>query len=374
MVKILHTADWHLGKILNGKSLLDDQKYILRQLIEIVREEEIDAIIIAGDLYDRSIPSTEAVTLLNDTLYELNVVLKIPVFAISGNHDSAERLSFGSAWYEQNNLFISGSLANSLMPIEWHDIQFWLVPYHDALMARDCFQAEEIKSFDEAMAYITNKIRATQKPDKMQILIGHTFVAGGVPSDSERVLSVGNVERVATDTLAGFDYVALGHLHHVNALTHPKIQYSGSPLKYSFSEVDDIKSVNIIEIANKKVVNIRKYTLQPMRDVRVVTGYLEQLLNNPEGNQDDYLQVNLLDEGALVEPMRKLRQVYPNILHLERVKRDLTMIQAEKFEDIIKKDDADLFAQFFEFTKGKQLNEEQQNLIKETLVTIKGRE
>ena len=374
MVKILHTADWHLAKILNGKSLLDDQRYILRQIIELTRAEEIDAIIIAGDLYDRSIPPTEAVTLLNDTLYELNVLRKIPIFAISGNHDSAERLAFGSAWYEQNKLFLTSKLTNLIMPIEWNNIQFWLIPYHDALTARAVLQDENIKSFDDAMQQIIAKIKEQQDPDKMQMLVGHTFVAGGVPSDSERVLSVGNVDRVAVDTLADFDYVALGHLHHANALSHPKIQYSGSPLKYSFSEAKDNKSVNIIEIANNKVVNIKKHPLKPMRDLRIIEGYLDELIAHPVEQNEDYLQINLLDEGALIDPIGKLRKIYPNILHLERAKKKLPTAQVEKFEDIIKKDDSELFSQFFQFTKGKNLTTEQQAIIKTAFTKVKGEE
>ena len=370
MVKILHTADWHLGKMFNGMSLIDDQRYILRQIIEIVRAEEIDAIIIAGDLYDRAIPTTEAVTLLNDTLYELNVLRRIPIFAISGNHDSPERLAFGTAWYEQNNLFLAGKLTDPVTSLIWHDIQFWLVPYHDAYMARQVFQDDSIKSFNDAMARIVDTIKPQQDASKLQILVGHTFATGGIPSDSERTLSVGNVDRVALETFAPFNYVALGHLHHANALSHPKIQYSGSPLKYSFSESKDQKSVNIIEIANKRIVNVRKHPLKPMRDVRIIEGYFQDLLDNPQGSREDFLQINLLDEGTLLDPIGRLREVYPNILHLERVRHHMFGEQPERFEEIIKKDDRALFAQFFEFTQGKPLTELQEELVAATLEKV----
>lgn len=362
-MKLLHTADWHLGKIINGISMIEDQKYIIRQIIEIAKKEEVDAIILAGDLYDRSIPPTDAVTLLNDTLYELNITLQIPIFAISGNHDSAERLSFGTNWYEKSRFYLAGKLLDGMIPIEFHDTQIWLVPYHDALTAKAVLHDSEIQTYNDAMAKIIEQITPQQDPTKAQILVGHAFVAGGVPSDSERVLSIGNVDRVAVDNFVGFDYVALGHLHHPNALNHPSVKYSGSPLKYSFSEVEDIKSINIVEFSNNKLIGVRPIQLTPLRDMRIIEGYLDNLLNTPEMHSEDYVQINLLDEGALIDPINKLRQVFPNIMHLERKKHTLSDVGYVQFTEVIQQDQVELFEQFFQYTKGKELTDNQKEML-----------
>lgn len=240
-MKFLHTADLHLGKIVSGVSMLDDQRYILKEITRIIEAEQVDAIIIAGDLYDRSVPPTSAVTLLNDTLYQWNVELGLPIFAIGGNHDSAERLNFGAAWYKHTHLFMAGKLSLPSSPVAFLDAEIWLVPFHEPALVRELSGDESIRSYEDAMQYLTSQIRSIHHPDKAQILVGHAFVAGGLPSDSERQLSVGNVDRVSTDAFHGFNYVALGHLHHPHAIHHPTIHYSGSPLKYSFSESSDQK-------------------------------------------------------------------------------------------------------------------------------------
>lgn len=257
-MKFLHTADWHLGKIVNGVSMLAEQRYILEQIARIAEEEQVDGVVIAGDLYDRSVPPADAVTLLNDALMELNVTLGKPVFAISGNHDSAERVNFGSAWYEKSGLHIQGKLEAEMRSIEWDGAQVWLVPYHEPALVRACFDDKSVHSFEDAMQAITAKIRTVWDVSKAQILVGHAFVAGGIPSDSERQLAIGNVDRVSTNCFDGFDYVALGHLHHPHAIHHPSIFYAGSPLKYSFSESKDKKSVRIVTMDGKDLTEVRE--------------------------------------------------------------------------------------------------------------------
>ncbi|GBU10410.1 exonuclease [Erysipelotrichaceae bacterium] len=370
-MKIMHTADWHLGKIVNGASMLDEQRYILRQIIEIAKDEEVDGIIIAGDIYDRSVPPTEAVNMLNDTLYELNVLRQIPLFIIAGNHDSADRLSFGSAWYEQHKLFLAGKLTPTIMPIDWNGAQIWLIPYHDALSARSVLQDDSIKTFDDAMRVITGKIALVQDKTKLQICVGHAFVAGGLPTDSERQLAIGNADRVAVDHFEIFDYVALGHLHNPHALKNEKIIYSGSPLKYSFSEAKDKKSVRIIEFKDDATISVSEKFLKPAHDLQIIEGYLEELLIRTDIVKTDYLQINLLDEGALIDPIGKLRAVYPNILHLERKRPKLVGGNHERFEDVVKKDEVQLFAQFFNYTMAKELNENQMDILKNVVDKVK---
>lgn len=361
-MKFLHTADLHLGKIVSGVSMLAEQEFILAQITKIAQEEKIDALIVAGDLYDRSIPPADAVNVLNDILVKWNVELGIPIFAISGNHDSAERLSFGTQWYESSKLYMKGKCSAEFETIPFMDAEIWLVPYHEPAVIREAFNDTSIRSFEDAMQAITKQIRTKWNPEKAQILVGHAFVSGGLPSDSERQLAIGNVDRVSTNCFDGFTYTALGHLHHPHAINHPSIFYSGSPLKYSFSEVSDKKSVRIVEIEGNSLVRVEERLLTPKHDMRIISGTLAELTENLVETPDDFFQVNLMDEGALIDPMGKLRQFYPNILHLERKKQQLKESQAN-FEEVMKKDDLELFDQFFEYTNGTELTKEQKEKL-----------
>lgn len=362
MMKFLHTADLHLGKIVSGVSMLAEQEFILAQMTKIAQEEKIDALIVAGDLYDRSIPPADAVNVLNDILVKWNVELGIPIFAISGNHDSSERLSFGTQWYESSKLYMKGKCSAEFEAIPFMDAEVWLVPYHEPAVIREAFNDTSIRSFEDAMQAITKQIRTKWNPEKAQILVGHAFVSGGLPSDSERQLAIGNVDRVSTNCFDGFTYTALGHLHHPHAINHPSIFYSGSPLKYSFSEVSDKKSVRIVEIEGNSLVRVEERLLTPKHDMRIISGTLAELTENLVETPDDFFQVNLMDEGALIDPMGKLRQFYPNILHLERKKQQLKESQAS-FEEVMKKDDLELFDQFFEYTNGTELTKEQKEKL-----------
>lgn len=361
-MKFLHTADLHLGKIVSGVSMLAEQEYILAQITKIAQEEKVDALILAGDLYDRAVPPADAVRVLNDILVKWNVELGIPIFAISGNHDSAERLSFGSQWYESSKLYMKGKCTADFEAISFMDAEVWLVPYHEPAIIREAFGDNSIRSFEDAMQAVTKQIRSKWNPSKAQILVGHAFVSGGIPSDSERQLAIGNVDRVSTNCFAGFTYTALGHLHHPHAIRHPNIFYSGSPLKYSFSEVSDKKSVRIVEIEGNSLVSVTERLLTPKHDMRIISGTLAELTENLVEEPADFFQVNLMDEGALIDPMGKLRQFYPNILHLERKKQQLKETHAS-FEEVMKKDDLELFGQFFEYVHGAELTDAQKQKL-----------
>ncbi|AIS60054.1 exonuclease SbcCD subunit D [Listeria ivanovii] len=363
-MKFLHTADLHLGKIVSGVSMLTEQEFILAEITKIAQEEKVDALIVAGDLYDRAVPPADAVKVLNDILVKWNVELGIPIFAISGNHDSAERLSFGTQWYASSKLYMKGKCSADFEAIPFMDAEIWLVPYHEPAIIREAFKDHSIRSFEDAMQAVTKQIRAKWNPAKAQILVGHAFVSGGIPSDSERQLAIGNVDRVSTNCFDGFTYTALGHLHHPHAINHPTIFYSGSPLKYSFSEVNDKKSVRIVEIEGNSLVRVEERLLTPKHDMRIISGTLAELTENLVETPDDFFQVNLMDEGALIDPMGKLRQFYPNILHLERKKQQLKESQAS-FEEVMKKDDLELFDQFFEYANGTELTNEQKQKLTE---------
>ncbi|PLR79856.1 exonuclease sbcCD subunit D [Bacillus canaveralius] len=351
-MKFIHTADWHLGKLVHGVYMTEDQREILNQFIHLVEEEQPDAVVIAGDLYDRSVPPTSAVDLLDEILYKINVELKTPVVAIGGNHDSAERLSFGSSWYKQSKLYLTSKLTDDLRPVHINGVNFYSIPYAEPGTVRQLLADDSIHSHHDAMKALVGKIEETMNHHEANVLVGHAFVLGGQTSDSERTLSVGGSGCVNAELFEPFSYTALGHLHSPDAIKHEKVKYSGSLLKYSFSEATQRKAVSIIEMNENGDFELRSRSLTPKQDMRELEGHLEELLD-PHFYQkqccDDYLKITLLDEGALIDPINKLRQVYPNVLHLERKaaltdmkkKRSFTSVKEEK------KSELDLFAQFY---------------------------
>lgn len=375
-LKLIHTADWHLGKLVHGVYMTEQQRIVLEQFVDLVAEEQPDAVIIAGDLYDRSVPPTEAVQLLEETLYKLNVELQVPVVAISGNHDSAERLSFGSSWYRQSKLFIQGNIAHSFDPIQLKGVNFYLVPYSEPGIVRELLQDSTIQSHDDAMRAVTNKIEETIDVNSLNVFVGHAFVLGGKTSDSERTLSVGGSGAVNADCFRSFTYSALGHLHSPNALRHETIRYSGSLLKYSFSEVNHQKSVSIVELNLDGTYTVEEKFLTPEKDLREISGYIDELLD-PSFYQsekvDDYLKITLKDEGALIDPINKLRTVYPNVLHLERKIDLIDCKRKQSFytENNNRKTEIDLFADFYKEMTTRAFTEEKRKLMAEVIDSVR---
>lgn len=351
-MKFIHTADWHLGKLVHGVYMTENQREALEQFVAIVAEEKPDAVVIAGDLYDRSVPPTDAVELLDEILFKINVELQTPVVAISGNHDSAERLSFGSSWYKHSQFYLTGKLTNSFKPVQINGVNFYLVPYAEPGLVRQILGDDSIHSHQEAMKALIGKMEDTLNPNEPNVLVGHAFVLGGKTSDSERILSVGGSGCVGAELFEPFSYTALGHLHSPDAITHNKVKYSGSLLKYSFSEAKQNKSISIIEMDEKGNFTQRYRSLTPTHDMRELEGHLEELLDPhfyEKERTHDYLKITLLDEGALIDPINKLRQVYPNVLHLER-KIDLTDLKKKQSIQALsseKKSELELFEQFY---------------------------
>ncbi|WP_026696096.1 exonuclease SbcCD subunit D [Peribacillus kribbensis] len=351
-MKFIHTADWHLGKIVHGIHMTEEQRHMLLKFVDLVEEEKPDAIIIAGDLYDRSVPPTEAVELLDEMLFKLNVDFKIPIVAIAGNHDSAERLSFGTNWYKQSRLFIKGKLTLDLAPVHIGGVNFYSIPYAEPGTVRHLLNDDSIHTHQDAMKSLVGKIEETLNPNEPNVLVGHAFVLGGKTSDSERILSVGGSGCVGAELFDCFDYTALGHLHSPDAIKHPKVFYSGSLMKYSFSEAKQKKAVSIIEMKEDGTFTTMSRSLQPKKDMRELEGYLEELLDPAfysSQSQEDYIKVTLLDELEILDPMGKLRQVYPNILHLER-KWNITDIRRKDSYSLKrdeKKSELDLFQTFY---------------------------
>jgi exonuclease SbcD len=375
-MKFIHTADWHLGKLVHGKYMTEDQRHVLNQFIELVQEEQPDAIVIAGDLYDRSVPPTDAVELLDEVLYKLNVELNTPIVAIAGNHDSAERLSFGSSWYRNHDFYLVGKLTNDFRPVHINGVNFYLIPYAEPGIVRQLLDDDSIHSHQEAMRAIIDKIEKTMNYREPNVFVGHAFVLGGQTSDSERSLSVGGSGCVSADLFAPFSYTALGHLHSPDAIRHDKIKYSGSLLKYSFSEAKQKKSVSIIEMNENGEFQHRCRSLQPKYDMREIEGYLEELLD-PDFYEkqkcDDYLKVTLLDEGALIDPIHKLRQVYENVLHLER-KISLTDLQKKRsfaVQQDERKSELELFEQFYQEMTTAEFTEEKRKIMVSVIENVR---
>ncbi|MGD6803173.1 exonuclease SbcCD subunit D [Rossellomorea aquimaris] len=367
-MKFIHTADWHLGKLVHGIYMTEQQREVLYQFVQLVEDEQPDAVVIAGDLYDRSVPPTEAVELLDEILYKINVELKIPVIAISGNHDSAERLSFGTSWYKQSRLYLKGKLTNDFTPIEVEGIHFHLIPYADPGIVRQLLQDDSIHSHHDAMQALVGQIEKNMDTSLPQVFVGHAFVLGGKTSDSERTLSVGGSGCVGSELFDPFHYTALGHLHSPDAIKHTRVKYSGSLLKYSFSEAKQRKAVSIVEIDSKGNISIEEKTLTPKQDMREIEGFMEELLDPHFFNDqktDDFLKVTLHDEGALIDPINKLRQVYPNVLHLEKKVEQYDLRRKENYSTVKdeKKTELELFQQFYNEMTTSDFSEEKKQMM-----------
>ncbi|GKU82765.1 exonuclease SbcCD subunit D [Niallia sp. NCCP-28] len=378
-MKFIHTADWHLGKLVHGLYMTEDQRHILNQFVDLVKNERPDAVVIAGDLYDRSIPPLEAINLLDEVLYTINVELNTPIIAISGNHDSAERLSFGSSWYQQNKFYLNGKIENSVKPVSLKGVNFYLVPYCEPAIVRQYLADEKIVSHHDAMEAIVNKITEQLDSSVPNVLVGHSFVLGGKTTDSERVLSVGGTGCVGAELFSPFTYTALGHLHSPDALNHPFVKYSGSLMKYSFSEAKQNKSVSIIEITEDGKFTETYHSFTPKRDMRELEGYLDELLNPQFFEQqklDDYLKITLLDDGAILDPINKLRQVYPNVLHLERKRDNMDHKQKQSFttKKEKQKTELDLFASFYEEMTTSPFTADKRLIMEKVIDECKGEE
>lgn len=327
-MKFIHTGDWHIGKIVNEFYMTLDQEYILNQLIELIAIEKPDALIIAGDLYDRSVAPVEAVELLDRTFSKILLELKTPIIAIAGNHDSPERLGFGSSILNAKGLYIEGILKEDIAKVvlqdEYGPVNFYLVPYADPPVVRELYGREDIRCHDDAMKCIIENIKQKMQENERNVMVCHGFVVGCEEpeiSESERPLSIGGTEYIKAEYFNAFNYTALGHLHGPQKVGGDNIRYSGSLMKYSFSEVKHKKSVTIVNIDEKGKVSIDLKELKAKRDMRKIKGSLKDLLN-PEvykgTNLEDYINVILTDEGEILDAIGQLRAVYPNIMMLTR--------------------------------------------------------
>lgn len=375
-VKLFHTADWHLGKLVQGVYMTEDQAYVLEQFIEDVKQEQPDAVIIAGDLYDRAIPPTEAVELLNDILERLVLELHVPVLAIAGNHDSPDRIDFAVKLMERNGLYLCGQLRYPIEPIVLHDdageVHFYLIPYADPSIVRHVLGQEHIRSHQDAMEAIVAHIVENWDASARHVLIAHAFVtpygeAEQNTSDSERPLSIGGAEYVSAELLKSFDYVALGHLHQAHHVGIEHVRYAGSPLKYSISEEKHHKGYLVVELGSDGV-EVRKTDLTARRDMRRVVGTIADIERHPRN--EDYVYVTLTDENPVLFPMEKIRAVYPNAMHVERIAGQSKTAGEEAEQPaaaIIKQElkPLELFRAFYQEVRGAELSSDKEKLFAE---------
>lgn len=372
-MKIFHTADWHLGKIVHNVSMLEDQKCVLQQFVQDVKEQKPDVVIIAGDLYDRSIPQVEAVQLLNDVLYEIVVDLDTPVLAIAGNHDSATRIEYGSGLMKKAGLYKAGRLTAEIEPIILNDaegeVHFYLVPFAEPTVVRQVFEDDNVTTYDLAMRKIVEHIEAKMDRTKRNVFIGHAFVTKDGEkedntSDSERRLTVGGTECIDSNMFEAFDYVALGHLHQAHFVRTEKIQYSGSPLKYSESEVTHKKGYLQVQLTADEF-KIEKRLFEPIRDMRVVKGKLEEMLT--WSISEDYVFVELQNEGFVKGAVEQVRTVFPNVLHVQRADIKNQLSEQSSRVNRTSMSDEQLFGQFYESMTGQQPDDLTQQLFEEAL-------
>ncbi len=373
-MKFIHTSDWHIGRQFHNVSLLDDQRHVLEQVIEHIKNEAVDAVIIAGDIYDRSVPPAAAVSLLDEVLNTICSGLGVPVILIPGNHDGAERLRFGSNQLSQAGLHIIGDLNQITQPVILNkngcEVSFYGIPYNDPESVRNHFSVD-VSTHDEAHQYLVEHINTVKTDNAINVLISHCFIDGAEASESERPLSIGGADRVSVEPFKAFNYVALGHLHNPQHKGAEHIRYSGSILKYSFSEQRQQKGVTLVEMNEDGVKSTTHLPLTPLRDMRILEGDLETLLKqgSTDPNNQDYLLIRLTDQSAILDPMSKLRQVYENVLHIEKTwLQDSGNLKANR--EKLKRGELEMFQDFFKQISGNDLTTEQQTAIKNIITTI----
>ena len=366
MVKFLHTADWHIGRKLQGKDLLEDQQYVMNNLISKIDETKPDFLIIAGDLYDRSVPSKEATTLLQELLVKINIECNIPIFAISGNHDSRERLAIGEAWFSKHKFYLHTRLNQAFDKITIEDTDIYLLPYFEPFEAREYFEDATLTTHNSATKRVIDEIYKNIDMSKTNILVAHTFVSGGLETDSEREISVGTVENVAVEIFEKFDYVALGHLHNPNAIKEERIKYSGSPMAYSFSEATQTKGMRLVELT-KEIYTEEFISLEQKRKLyNVSTTYEEVFTKEFQLNFDcknDYFSMELSGLEGVTDPLPRIKEYYPNTLILKQKRNNNSDIEMKFDREMLTKSPLELIEGFYNEQTGSELTLGQKQVL-----------
>lgn len=373
-MKFIHLSDLHLGKRVNEYSMLEDQEYILTTIIHIIDEEKPDGILIAGDIYDKSVPGAEAVQLFDDFLYRLSK-RKLQVFIISGNHDSPERLAFGGRLMDQSGVHLSPVYDGTVSCVDLEDaygsVHVHMLPFLKPSHVRRFYPEEETGTYTQAIR--TALAGSPMDPDGRNVLLTHQFVTGAERSESEE-LSVGGADNVDASVFQDFDYVALGHIHRPQNAGSDHIRYCGTPLKYSFSEAGHPKSVTVVELREKGSLSVRTVPLRPRRDLREIRGTYMELTARSfyKGTPvEDYLHITLTDEEDIPDAARRLKVIYPNLMKLDYDnQRTRAHRQSAEAEEAEKKTPLELFMEFYERQNGQPMQKEQQEFSAELIRKI----
>lgn len=367
----MHLADLHLGKRVNGFSMMEDQEYILNRILEIMEEEQPDGLLIAGDVYDKTIPPAEAVRRMDDFLTAV-AAKHVPVFLISGNHDSAERLAFGHQLMQGSGIWISpvydGTIWHHTLEDRWGEVNIYLIPFLRPSVVRSFFPDVEIEDYTDALRTIIEDLQVDTS--RRNVVLAHQFVtaAGALPEtcDSEQ-LSVGGLDRVDGSVFSPFDYTALGHLHGPQRVGRETIRYAGSPLKYSFSELHQKKSVTVVELRAKGETEIRQIPLQPRREMTELRGTFEEILEEARKKgepQTDYYHMILTDETDVVDALSRLREYYPNIMLLDYDnRRTRSQKEVEQLDRVEERTPGELFAALYEQQNGQEMDSDRKEYL-----------
>lgn len=367
----MHLADLHLGKRVNGFSMMEDQEYILNRILEIMEEEQPDGLLIAGDVYDKTIPPAEAVRLMDDFLTAV-AAKHVPVFLISGNHDSAERVAFGHQLMQGSGIWISpvydGTIRHHTLEDRWGEVNIYLIPFLRPSVVRSFFPDVEIEDYTDALRTIIEDLQVDTS--RRNVVLAHQFVtaAGALPEtcDSEQ-LSVSGLDRVDGSVFSPFDYTALGHLHGPQRVGSETIRYAGSPLKYSFSELHQKKSVTVAELREKGETEIRQIPLQPRREMIELRGTFEEILEEARKKgelQTDYYHMMLTDETDVVDVLSRLREYYPNIMLLDYDnRRTRSQKEVEQLDRVEERTPGELFAALYEQQNGQEMGSDRKEYL-----------
>ncbi|MCR5665106.1 MAG: exonuclease SbcCD subunit D [Oscillospiraceae bacterium] len=372
-MKLIHLSDLHLGKRVNEFSMLDDQRFILDRILAVIDGEEPDAVLIAGDVYDKSVPSAEAVELFDDFLVRLAARRfrgrPLQTFVLSGNHDSPERLAFGGRLMDASGVHLAPVYGGRVEPFaltdEFGEVRFYMLPFVKPVHVRRFFPESGVESYTDALSAA---VRAMKLDGSVRsVLMAHQFVTGAERSESEEI-SVGGLDNVDASVFEGFDYVALGHIHGPQNIGSERVRYCGSPLKYSFSEAAQEKSVTVVELGGKGSLRIRTVPLKPKRDLTELRGRYEELMRRSfyEGKpwQEDYVHITLTDEDDVPEAMARLRTVYRNLMKLDYDNaRTRHTAQIDAAAETDRKSPLELFGEFYEKQNGEKPNDAQLALL-----------
>lgn len=370
-MRFLHLADLHIGKRVNGFSMIEDQKFVFEQVYNVIENEKIDGIIMAGDIYDKPVPSAEAVKLFDEMLTRL-VSINLPIFVISGNHDSAERIGFGSDILSAAKVYMSRVYNGNLQKIELEDdygkINVYLLPFIKPATVKNIYKEAEIKDYDDALEYVLSQEKIDET--KRNVIVSHQFVTGAMRSESEEV-SVGGLDNVSVENYEAFDYVALGHIHRAQQMGRESARYAGTLLKYSFSEEKHNKSMTIVDLKEKGNIEIKEIPVKPLHDLKTIKGKFSKITSEEfykELKKEDYYRAVLTDEDDILNAIGKLKSIYPNLMSMEYDNtRTCSYSVVDNVETGETKSPLDYFEEFFEKQNGRKMSEKQRNYLLEIL-------